>query len=248
MPQQHQEASRARPFASALTCGRAQLRTRCAETKETSALHATLEAEHAAVEEDYKRVEQELAAARSEVRKRLFSAEHRVRAVSQLTELFLCAPSRGTLAGALKAKKALATLAKTEEAVRQMEAMERLKLEAEHNARMNKLSAELDCVREELDIRTRVIGAELVRWRAQAEAAAAAVRDAKDEVRARIIAVQQTHGCSHARLATLRGSSWIASGSLMSPRSAWTASLRSFTSVSMLARMQLRVCIVMIGN
>jgi hypothetical protein len=62
--------------------------------------------------------------------------------------------------------------------------MERLKLEAEHNARMNRLGAELERVREELDIRTRVVGAELVRWRAQAEAAAAAVRDAKDEVRA----------------------------------------------------------------
>jgi hypothetical protein len=45
-----------------------QLRTRCAQTKETSALHATLETEHNAVEEDYKRVEQELAVARNEVR------------------------------------------------------------------------------------------------------------------------------------------------------------------------------------
>ena len=63
--------------------------------------------------------------------------------------------------------------------------MERLKIEAEHNTRMHKLSAELQRVREELDIRTRVIGAEMVRWRAQAEAAAAAVRDAKDEVRGR---------------------------------------------------------------
>ena len=74
-------------------------------------------------------------------------------------------------------------LAKTEEAVRQTEAMERLKIEAEHNSRINRLMAELERVREELDIRVRVIGAEMVRWRAQAEAAAAAVRDAKDEVR-----------------------------------------------------------------
>lgn len=81
-----------------------------------------------------------------------------------------------------QAKKALAVLAKTEEAVRQTEAMERLKIEAEHNVRFNRLMAELERVREELDIRVRVIGAEMVRWRAQAEAAAAAVRDAKDEV------------------------------------------------------------------
>ena len=60
--------------------------------------------------------------------------------------------------------------------------MERLKVEAEHNARMNRLTVELQRVQEELDIRTRVVGAEMVRWRAQAEAAAAAVRDAKDEV------------------------------------------------------------------
>ena len=69
--------------------------------------------------------------------------------------------------------------------MRQTEAMERLKIEAEHNGRINRLMAELERVREELDIRVRVIGAEMVRWRAQAEAAAAAVRDAKDEVRAR---------------------------------------------------------------
>ena len=60
--------------------------------------------------------------------------------------------------------------------------MERLKIEAEHNARMNRLTAELQRVQEELDVRTRVVGAEMVRWRAQAEAAAAAVRDAKEEV------------------------------------------------------------------
>ena len=45
-----------------------QLRLRCAETKETDALRASLEAELAAVEEDVKRVEQELSAARSEAR------------------------------------------------------------------------------------------------------------------------------------------------------------------------------------
>ena len=60
--------------------------------------------------------------------------------------------------------------------------MERLKIEAEHNARMNRLTAELQRVQEELDVRTRVVGAEMVRWRVQAEAAAAAVRDAKEEV------------------------------------------------------------------
>ncbi len=74
--------------------------------------------------------------------------------------------------------------------MRQTEAMELLKLEAEHNTRMNSLYAELEGVREELDIRTRVIGAEMVRWRAQAEAAAAAVRDAKDEVRSASVLIR----------------------------------------------------------
>lgn len=45
-----------------------QLRLRGAETRETDALRASLEAEHAAVEEDCKRVEQELGVARSEAR------------------------------------------------------------------------------------------------------------------------------------------------------------------------------------
>ncbi len=61
--------------------------------------------------------------------------------------------------------------------------MERLKMEAEHNAHVTRLTSELDGLREELDMRTRVMGREMARWRAQAEAAAAAVRDAKEEAR-----------------------------------------------------------------
>ena len=83
---------------------------------------------------------------------------------------------------ATQAKRALSVLAKTEEGVRQAEGMERLKLEAEHNARITRLTSELDSLREELNLRTRVVAREMGRWRAQAEAAATAVRDAKDEV------------------------------------------------------------------
>ena len=74
-------------------------------------------------------------------------------------------------------------LAKTEEAVRQAEGMERLKIEAEHNNCVTRLTSELDSLQEELNLRTRVVAREMARWRAQAEAAATAVRDAKDEVR-----------------------------------------------------------------
>lgn len=62
-------ASRSAAVATALTLASPlQLRLRCAETKETDALRASLEGELAAVEEDVKRVEQELSAARSEAR------------------------------------------------------------------------------------------------------------------------------------------------------------------------------------
>lgn len=190
----------------------AQLRLRCAETKETDVLRASLEAELDAVEEDVKRVEQELSAARSEAR-------------GQQALALACGPL--SAAPRAQAKKALAVLAKTEEAVRQTEAMERLKIEAEHNGRINRLMAELERVREDLDIRVRVIGAEMVRWRAQAEAAAAAVRDAKDEVRfPRFLYVRAA--ASDARILH---SSWIASASWMSRRSAWTGWLRSSTLV-----------------
>ena len=111
--------------------------------------------------------------------------------------------------------------------MRQTEAMERLKIEAEHNGRINRLMAELERVREELDIRVRVIGAEMVRWRAQAEAAAAAVRDAKDEVRAH----PPRLCCCAATDAWSACSSWTANASWMSRRSAWMAWLKSSTSV-----------------
>ena len=67
--------------------------------------------------------------------------------------------------------------------MRQAEGMVRLKLEAEHNLRITRLSSELDSLREELSMRTRIAGHEMNRWRMQAKAAAAAVRDAKEEVR-----------------------------------------------------------------
>ena len=107
--------------------------------------------------------------------------------------------------------------------MRQTEAMERLKIEAEHNGRINRLMAELERVREELDIRVRVIGAEMVRWRAQAEAAAAAVRDAKDEVRA----LPPDLCCCVASDALSACSSWTESVSWMSRRNAWMAWLKS---------------------
>lgn len=94
----------------------------------------------------------------------------------------------------LEATKSTAFLADQEAQARHVESRERLRLEGEHSARMSKLSAELEAVREELDIRTRVIAGELARWRAQAEAAASAVRDAKDELRDRQREVDLTKG------------------------------------------------------
>ena len=122
--------------------------------------------------------------------------------------------------------------------MRQTEAMERLKIEAEHNGRINRLMAELERVREELDIRVRVIGAEMVRWRAQAEAAAAAVRDAKDEVCAPPPHLRRC-GLSDA-LSTC--SSWTANVSWMSQRSAWMAWSKSSTSVRCCSNSACRRC------
>lgn len=141
-----------------------ELRTRGAEAQQTDALKAALQADHLAMEKERARIKQELQVARNEVRSHY------------------CAPGHSSDA-AMQAKRALAVLAKTEEAVRQAEAMERLKMEAEHNARVTHITSELDGLREELDMRTRVMSREMARWRAQAEAATAAVRDAKEEVR-----------------------------------------------------------------
>ena len=51
--------------------------------------------------------------------------------------------------------------------MKQQEAVERMKMEAEHNAKMGRLAAELDRLREELDHRTGVMAAEMERWRSQ---------------------------------------------------------------------------------
>ena len=148
-----------------------ELRTRTAEAQHTDALKANLQAEYLAVEQDKARVEQQLQEARNEVR---HAPAWHGRAAS---------PDSWLVRHPLQAKRALSVLAKTEEAVRQAEGMERLKLEAEHNAHITRLTSELDSLREELNLRTRVVAREMGRWRAQAEAAATAVRDAKDEVR-----------------------------------------------------------------
>jgi hypothetical protein len=59
---------RTHPTPNARAWAPAQLRVRCAETKETDVLRATLEAEHADLDDDCKRVEEELTVARSEAR------------------------------------------------------------------------------------------------------------------------------------------------------------------------------------
>lgn len=153
-----------------------ELRTRTMEAQQTDALMAALQAEYLAVEQDKARIEEQLQEARNEVKslpdaRRGHSGRH------------VTADSHRMLPLTLQAKRALSVLAKTEETVRQAEGMARLKLEAEHNASITRLTSELDSLREVLNLRTRVVAREMARWRAQAEAAATAVRDAKDEVR-----------------------------------------------------------------
>ena len=80
------------------------------------------------------------------------------------------------------ANRAAEALAKAEEAISQEETVARLKLEAEHNAKVARLATEIDRLKEELEMRTNAMGNEMMRWKVQADAAAHAVSVAKDEV------------------------------------------------------------------
>ena len=81
-----------------------------------------------------------------------------------------------------EAARSADALARAEEAIRQEETVARLKLEAEHNAKVSRLASEIDRLREELEQRTNSMGNEMMRWKSQADAAANAVSLAKDEV------------------------------------------------------------------
>lgn len=81
-----------------------------------------------------------------------------------------------------EAARSADALARAEEAIRQEETVARLKLEAEHNAKVSRLAAEIDRLRDELEQRTNSMGNEMMRWKSQADAAANAVSLAKDEV------------------------------------------------------------------
>ena len=81
-----------------------------------------------------------------------------------------------------EAARSADALARAEEAIRQEETVARLKLEAEHNAKVSRLATEIDRLRDELEQRTNSMGNEMMRWKAQADAAANAVSLAKDEV------------------------------------------------------------------
>lgn len=81
-----------------------------------------------------------------------------------------------------EARRFAEALALAEESVRQAEAVERLKMEAEHNAKIQRLAAELSRLREELDLRTQAMASEMGRWKMQADAASSAVAEAKEEL------------------------------------------------------------------
>lgn len=81
-----------------------------------------------------------------------------------------------------EASRSADALARAEEAIRQEETVARLKLEAEHNAKVSRLATEIDRLRDELEQRTNSMGNEMMRWKSQADAAANAVSLAKDEV------------------------------------------------------------------
>ena len=81
-----------------------------------------------------------------------------------------------------EAARSADALARAEEAIRQEETVARLKLEAEHNAKVSRLASEIDRLRDELEQRTNSMGNEMMRWKSQADAAANAVSLAKDEV------------------------------------------------------------------
>lgn len=81
-----------------------------------------------------------------------------------------------------RAKRAHAVLSQAEVAVRQADAVDCMQLEADHTVALGRLAAGLERVRGELEARSRNVGTDLARWRAQAAAAAAAVNDAREEL------------------------------------------------------------------
>ena len=81
-----------------------------------------------------------------------------------------------------EAQKATENLKTAEERVRASERAETAKLETEYQKRISVLGLELERVRQELIIRTKLLSDEMERWRQQAEITAAAVIEAKAEV------------------------------------------------------------------
>lgn len=80
------------------------------------------------------------------------------------------------------AQKAVEDLKTVEDRVRAVERTEMAKMELEYQKRISLLGLELERVRQELVIRTKILSEEMERWRQQAEYTAAAVIEAKAEV------------------------------------------------------------------
>lgn len=78
--------------------------------------------------------------------------------------------------------KAQEAMAGTEERLRASEAIERSRLEAEHQTKLSAVMQEAGRRERELARHTAIIQQEMLRWRQQAHLAAAAVLEAKDEV------------------------------------------------------------------
>lgn len=83
------------------------------------------------------------------------------------------------------AQKAIEDLKTAEERVRSQERAEAAKIATDYQHRITSLGLELERVRQELVIRTKLLSEEMERWRQQAEIAAAAVIEAKVEVNER---------------------------------------------------------------
>lgn len=81
-----------------------------------------------------------------------------------------------------EAKQAVEALKTAEDRVRASERAEMTKMESEYQKRISMLAFELERVRQELVIRTKILTEEMERWRQQAEYTAAAVIEAKAEV------------------------------------------------------------------
>ena len=75
---------------------------------------------------------------------------------------------------------------------RSAEAVERARLEAEFQAKIGTLEAEVQRMREELALRTMIMADETDKWRQQSQLTASAVMEAKTEVEARKRELDQT--------------------------------------------------------